>query len=104
MGDLGLAPAWGQMCPCLIYNRGLGETSLPEQHKEAEPEFCMHMFIVCVCACVHTHTCVGQRLMPHVFIHCIPPYFLRQSVSVNLELIDWINWVVSKFLRLSLSP
>lgn len=47
----------------------------------------MHMWI---CVFIYMNTCVneGQRAMSGVFLDYSPPYFLRQILSLNLELIS----------------
>lgn len=47
------------------------------------------MYFGCVCmvyACVRRWTCLCQRLMSGVLLYLSPFYFLRQSLSLNLEL------------------
>ena len=50
---------------------------------------------VCMCApCVHPScTCGGWRSLTCVFLCCAPSYFLRQGLSLNLELMDWQDWL-----------
>lgn len=43
-----------------------------------------------VCAC----TCGGLSLTLETFLYSFPPYFL--SLSLNLGLTDWLNWLASK--------
>jgi hypothetical protein len=42
------------------------------------------------CACV----CRGQRSTLSIFLHCSPPYFLRQDLSLNVELAVWLWFVI----------
>lgn len=49
--------------------------------------------ISCVCVCVHVYVCIcvcmySERGVPEVDVVCLLqtlPYFLRQSISLNLE-------------------
>lgn len=55
----------------------------------------LHNLVSCVCSmcmrpclCVCTCVCRGQRLLSGVFLYGSPSYFLRQPLSLNVELTD----------------
>lgn len=50
------------------------------------------------CTYTHTHMHVSgdQRLIMGVFLSYSPPYFYRQGLSVNLVLVDWLDWLASE--------
>lgn len=53
----------------------------------------MHMFMcVSICMWMYVHIyaceCIGQRLTLGVFLNHLPSYFLRQGLSLTLELTD----------------
>lgn len=43
---------------------------------------------VCMCVCSGWNGSVGRRLMPSSSLNLCSHYFLRQSLSLNLELFD----------------
>jgi hypothetical protein len=52
-----------------------------------------HMFMyvsICLWMYVHIYACeiIGQRLTLGAFLNHLAPYFLRQGLSLNLELSD----------------
>lgn len=47
-----------------------------------------------VCVCVLMYACV---YMSSVLICHALPYSLRQGISLNLELIDWLDWLANEF-------
>lgn len=72
---------------------------------------CMHVHIsVYVCACVRTcvHVCCISTCLytcvwcPEFPIGCLPPYFLRQDLSLNMELATWSDWLASELWEFSL--
>ena len=54
-------------------------------YAHAHVSMCMY---VCVSACRHVYACGGQRSVSDVVLYCFLPYFLRQSLLLNLELVD----------------
>lgn len=42
-----------------------------------------------MCMCTRVPT-------PEVSVDCLPLYFLRQGLSLNLELTDWLDWLLIK--------
>lgn len=65
---------------------------------------CRYIFVLCVCVVyvymhgyMHMHAyriyvCGGRRSALDVLFHCSPLYFLRQVLSLNMELTDQIDW------------
>lgn len=59
---------------------------------------------VLVCVCMHRYVRVqvcdyterGQKLTLRVFLYCIPFYFLRQDLSLNLGLLIKPGWLASE--------
>lgn len=54
------------------------------------PDFLFLPILVCVHArmCLCVYVCVAQRSVSVVFLNHLPPYFLRQDLSLDLELTD----------------
>lgn len=62
---------------------------------------------MCAYECVHSRLCMrecgGQRSMLDGFLYCSPPYFLRQGLSLYLELKDLVRLADQQALRILLS-
>lgn len=43
--------------------------------------------------CMHTCVCAALKLTWDVFLFCSSLYFLRVSLSLKLELTDWLGWL-----------
>jgi hypothetical protein len=60
---------------------------------------CMHVWIWCWCVCVCVCWCVctfeGPEVDIRFFLNCSPLYFLRQHLSLNLELTNCLHWLAS---------
>ena len=67
---------------------------------------CVHMHLiikrilcalVCEGVCVHVLMCGGQRSVSGISLYGSPLYFLWDSLSLNLELINWLDWMSVKY-------
>lgn len=70
---------------------------------------CVHSCIGCISTCAHVAwvcACRGQQLMSMtgVFIYCSQSYFLRQDISLSLELKFLLVWSGSPGIHLTLTP
>lgn len=68
----------------------------------------VHVFVcvslcVCVCFCVCGAMVETRAWLWVIFFKCSLPYFLRQHLSLNLELTDLNSWLTRGFPRMSLS-
>jgi len=50
---------------------------------------------VCICAYVSTHMCLHRWVLA-VFLIGSPHYFLRQNLSLNLAILDLVDWLATK--------
>lgn len=62
---------------------------------------CIRVCCIHVCICEHAvwymhmhaytyrHACGGQKPTLDIFLHCFPPYFLKQGPSANLKLTNF---------------
>lgn len=60
-----------------------------------DPTINQVLYNLSMCACMYTcvHKCVGQILILKIFLFCTPPCFLRQDLSINMELTHWLDWL-----------
>lgn len=70
---------------------------------------CVYSCIGCMSTCAHVAwvcACRGQQLMSMtgVFIYCSQSYFLRQDISLSLELKFLLVWLGSPGIHLTLTP
>lgn len=85
------------LCLCLCFNPSI----LPKEWKLKYVSVCL-----CVRARLHTHMfrcgCIGELLvLAHtenitIFFHQFPTHFLRQALSLNPNLLLWLDWLASK--------
>lgn len=49
----------------------------------------------CVCACLCACVWKPEQTL-NVLLDCSPSYVLRQGLSINLHLTDWLSWLANQ--------